>query len=84
MNPDVTLVIPTIPPRRDRLIEAVRSGLEQTHPPSMIIVANDVNGEGAPATRTRGLQHVGTEWTAFLDSDDVMYAEHLRTLMAIT
>lgn len=60
---------------------AVRSVFGQTRPPEAIIIENDTAKRGAPATRTAGLMKVTTEWTAFLDSDDVLLPRHLATLL---
>lgn len=80
MRTGVTLVVPTIPPRASMLARAVRSAVEQTRPPEFIFVVTDIEGEGAPATRTRGLEQVTTEWTAFLDDDDELLPQHLEKL----
>jgi glycosyltransferase involved in cell wall biosynthesis len=77
----VTLVIPTIPPRADLLCRAVRSATEQTRPFDCITIVCDTEGQGAPTTRTRGLQTVTTEWTAFLDDDDELLPQHLERLL---
>lgn len=81
MNRDVSVVIPTIAPRADMLQRAIRSVMDQSHPASMVIVVNDINGDGAPITRTRGLRQVCTTWTAFLDDDDELLPQHLEHLL---
>jgi hypothetical protein len=43
-------------------------------------VVVDENHDGAAKTRHRGLERVGTEWTAFLDDDDEMHDQHLVAL----
>lgn len=78
---DVTFVIPSIPPRSQLLIRALTSITEQTVQPAAIIVEIDHDGDGAPATRDRGLRKVTTEWVAFLDDDDWLKPEHLETLL---
>lgn len=83
MKPGVTVAIPTIPPRVDMLNRAVRSAMNQTAAPAAISVAIDTDHEGAGPTRTRALQAVETEWTAFLDDDDWMYDRHLETLLRV-
>lgn len=80
MRPGITVVIPTVLNRQDKLIAAIQSAENQTLPPEAIVVVIDKDGEGAAATRTRGLEMVQTEWTAFLDDDDVFYPIHLQTL----
>jgi hypothetical protein len=81
MTPGVTVVIPTIPPRAHLLARAAVSAMRQTRPPAAFSIAVDTDHEGAWATRNRALWNVGTEWTAFLDDDDEMYAFHLETLL---
>jgi len=64
------------------LARAVRSAVEQSRPPEFIFTVIDVEGEGAPVTRTRGLEQVTTEWVAFLDDDDELLPQHLQKLLA--
>lgn len=78
---DVTVVIPSIPPRGILLGRAVSSASTQTLPAKAISVAVDVDRQGAGPTRTRALNAATTEWVAFLDDDDEMYPFHLATLM---
>ncbi len=80
---DTTIVIPTIPPRAALLERAIRSTLAQTLPPAAIAIAIDHDHEGAGPTRTRALQQVTTEWTAFLDDDDELLPHHLEHLHAV-
>jgi glycosyltransferase involved in cell wall biosynthesis len=80
MTPGITVAIPSIPPRRKMLQEAVRSVTLQTLPAAAISVAVDVDRQGAPATRQRALDAVQTEWVAFLDDDDMFMREHLEKL----
>jgi hypothetical protein len=77
---DVTVVIPTIPPRHDLLMRAVSSALVQTHQAAAISIAIDNDREGAAATRQRALQAVETPWVAFLDDDDAFMPNHLESL----
>lgn len=81
MNTDVTVVIPTIPPRRAMLARAVRSAVRQTHPPAALSIATDIRKEGAPKTRQRGLEVVNTPLVAFLDDDDEFMPYHLAELV---
>lgn len=80
--PQITVAIPSIPPRRKMLGEAIRSVLNQTYPAAALSVAVDTQREGAPATRQRALDAVGTEWVAFLDDDDLFMNVHLDHLLA--
>jgi len=80
MKPGISVVIPTIPPRRVMLRRAMDSVSEQILWPQAVIVEPDVGRLGAAATRTLGLDKVNTEWVAFLDDDDEMLPQHLSTL----
>lgn len=77
---DITVVIPSIPPRADMLQRAISSVLAQTHRAAAIAVAIDTHREGAAVTRNRALQSVRTPWTAFLDDDDEFMPQHLEKL----
>jgi hypothetical protein len=80
----VTVVIPAHPARlaNGMLARAVTSVAAQTVPPAAVSVAVDLDGHGAARTRQRALDAVGTEWTAFLDSDDEFLPPHLDRLAA--
>lgn len=83
MGPDdITVVTPTIPPRRKMLARAVESIARQTRPAHALSVAVDVDREGAPATRQRALDAVRTPLVAFCDDDDVLMPFHLADLLA--
>lgn len=77
---DLTVVITTIPTRRDRLEIALNSVRNQTLLPADIIIQDDVNKLGAPFNRDAGLARVNTPYVAFLDDDDYFYVNHLETL----
>lgn len=81
MSGDVTVVIPTIPPRAAVLQRAVASVIAQYTMPAAIHVVSDRFGDGAPVTRHRGLMNVETEWVAFLDDDDEFLPYHLGLLL---
>lgn len=76
----ITVVIPSIPPRADRLEQALNSVRSQTLQPVDVIVSIDTKKLGAPKNRDNGLFQVKTEWTAFLDDDDFFYPTHLEDL----
>lgn len=78
---DVTVVIPTIPTRPNKLVRAVKSAATQTQRPSDISIAVDTDRRGSAATRNRALRRVTTAWVAFLDDDDYLYPEHLDVLL---
>jgi hypothetical protein len=79
LQPGITVVIPTIPPRKALLERAVRSVEAQIRRPDGIVILGDATHEGACATRNRALAKVETEWAAFLDDDDEFLPIHLRT-----
>lgn len=78
---DVTVVIPSIPPRRELLRRALDSVWAQSAPPAAVSVAIDYKHAGAAVTRNRALAGATTEWVAFLDDDDELYPHHLERLM---
>lgn len=83
---DITVVIPSIPPRASLLNRALSSVQLQTLPAGAISVAVDTERQGAAATRRRALAGATSAWTAFLDDDDEMRWEseyrHLELLAA--
>lgn len=81
---EITVAIPAHPARvvNGMLDRAVASVKAQLLPAADISIAIDEDGDGAAITRQRALNAVKTEWTAFLDSDDWFYPEHLRVLAA--
>lgn len=81
MRPGITVVIPSIPPRREQLRHAFESILGQTLMPAAVAIEIDDDHNGAAITRHRGLEQVRTEWTAFLDDDDVLDGDHLQLLL---
>ncbi len=80
-KPLVTIVTPTIKPRRGFLRRAVNSVMAQTYGVPPIEVAMDRTHEGAAVTRNRALMKVQTPWVAFLDDDDYLLPHHLQTLL---
>lgn len=81
MGSGVTIVIPSIPVRSTMLARALASVTAQTLPADAVIVEVDNDHTGAPDTRQRALEKSTTEWTAFLDDDDIMDPVHLATLL---
>lgn len=79
LDPGITVVIPTI--GRATAGDAVNSALNQTLRPAAVVLAVDTAHEGAATTRQEALVSVRTHWVAFLDDDDEMKPEHLKTLM---
>jgi glycosyltransferase involved in cell wall biosynthesis len=80
-NNDITVAIPSIPPRRALLSRAINSVADQTLHPVGLSIAMDWHKEGAAITRQRALDGVHTPWVAFLDDDDEFKADHLEKLM---
>lgn len=80
MSADVTVVIPTIPPRARLLQRALASVYAQTLTPRTVIIQTDLDREGSAVTRNRALDQVRTEWVAFLDDDDELLPHHLERL----
>ena len=86
-TPLVTVVIPTIKPRRGLLLRAVNSVLAQDlggYGKPAIEIAIDREHDGAAVTRNRALDKVQTPWVAFLDDDDYFLPNHLQTLIDAT
>ena len=82
VKPDVTVVIPTIGgDREDMFGRAVASAQAQTRP-CEILAQVDRDREGAATTRNRALEHVDTEFVAFLDDDDELLPLHLEVCVA--
>lgn len=77
---NITVAIPTIPPRAGMLRKAVSSVMGQTYPAAALSIAVDLHREGSAATRNRALAAVQTEWVAFLDDDDQLLPNHLQLL----
>lgn len=78
----ISVIVPTVAPRRAMLREALRSVADQAMPPAAIIIQDDVNREGAAATRQKAQDRVDTEWTCPLDDDDILYPQHCEVLLA--
>jgi hypothetical protein len=49
--------------------------------PEAVVVEYDYDHTGAAATKNRALGKVTTEWVTFVDDDDVLYPEHIETLL---
>lgn len=81
-HPGITVVTAAHPERvhSGLLNRAIRSVDGQTVPAAALAVAVDHERAGAAHTRQRALDMVGTEWVAFLDSDDEFLPVHLATL----
>lgn len=79
---DVTICIPTIPPRQDFLRRALISVHKQTYKCDTIVVT-DEHHEGAWATRNKAAAMAETEWIGFLDDDDILMDHHVEHLLGV-
>jgi GT2 family glycosyltransferase len=77
---DVTVVIPTIPPRAGMRIRAEQSAHAQTYRRKLLIQHDD-DREGSAATRNRALTHVTTEFVLWLDDDDELPPDAIQLLV---
>lgn len=80
MNNEVTVCIPSIPPRRDKLKRAVQSVMMQDTPVGLSVYI-DRGKRGAAYARDMALAGAGTEWVAFLDDDDEFDSDHVTSLL---
>lgn len=78
---DVTVCIPSIPPRAALLRRAVDSVLEQDMPVGLSVYV-DREKRGAAFARDMALAGAQTRWVAFLDDDDVLDPDHVRKLLS--
>ena len=81
MRPGVSVVVPSIPPRSELLVECLASVARQTYSPDAVIVVMDTDRSGAGLTRDRGLDKVDTEFVAFVDDDDLLDPSHIEKLV---
>jgi len=97
LQPGITVVTPTIPPRaiiQARQRESVLASMKYLGDrrseflarfPGFImryLAVPDMTHAGAAKTRHAGLMQVDTEWVAFLDDDDEMLPQHLYALFS--
>jgi glycosyltransferase involved in cell wall biosynthesis len=80
---EITAVIPVHLPNLNNgmYYRAMASVSAQSRAVDQISVALDRFHDGAAATRDRALSGITTEWTAFLDSDDQWYPDHIASLV---
>lgn len=81
MSPTVSVITPTIPPRRQLLTRAVDSIMAQTRPVDEIIIRSDLDRAGAAATRQLALDAVTTDWVVPLDDDDTFRDRGIEYLL---
>lgn len=82
MTSGISVIIPTVRPRRELLARALASVGRQTLQPDTIHVMDDPGTLGGAVNRQRGLDRVATEFTAPLDDDDEFLPQHLEVLAA--
>ena len=84
-RPGVTVLVAAHPSRlaSGLLTRALNSVYAQTHQPEVIVIVNDKQRIGAGHTRQQLLDHVQTEWIAWIDSDDEWETEHLAKCLYI-
>jgi glycosyltransferase involved in cell wall biosynthesis len=75
---NITVLIPTIPPRHELFLRALASVSSQTLPAAATVIETDTGRRGAAAARNRALEAVDTEFVAFLDDDDEFLPDHLK------
>ena len=80
----VAVCITSIPSRRKMLREAVDSAVRQVRVPDELHVSIDHVGVGAAANRNAAWRAASTEWIAFLDDDDLLFPQHLSTLLELS
>jgi hypothetical protein len=78
----VSVIIPTVAPRKNMLQRALDSVNAQTLQPAAVIIQEDADREGAAATRQRAQAQVTTEYTCPLDDDDELLPQHIEHLFA--
>lgn len=79
-NTKISVIIPSLPARKDMLGRALGSVYAQTFKAYETCVSVDTRGYGAAFTRQRALELAQGEWVAFLDDDDEFLPEHLFEL----
>ena len=82
---DITVMTPSIPARRDYLVEAIDSVMRQTAPPAAHLIGiTEVEDGPAMAqlvgTRNRLAEAAETTWVATLDDDDYYLPHHFATV----
>ena len=78
---DVTFITPTIPDRSELLADAIRSVDNQEIKAQGHIIGVDFTKKGPAYIRNLLSQSVETEWIAFLDDDDILYSNHISTIV---
>jgi glycosyltransferase involved in cell wall biosynthesis len=77
---EVTVITPTIPERTELLGQAIASVAKQNHPVKGHFIGVDLEREGPSPIRNRLINSIETEWTAFLDDDDILMPNHFEVM----
>ena len=78
----VSVITPAIPPRLDRLQQAMASVRGQRHPAMEHLIAIDNGRHGSAAMRNKLVRAASGDWIAPLDDDDYLLPNHLELLVA--
>lgn len=89
-----TAVVPSVSnvrPERVKMLERAMNSVVAQEEPTDWVVSFDEDHDpsgpfvpgGAARTRNAGIQAVDTEWTAFLDDDDVWYPHHVSRCLEL-
>lgn len=79
----VAVCVPTIPGRESLLERAVESARVQSHVPDEICIALDQDADGAATTRNRAWRLTDCDYVAFLDDDDELLPNHVKSLLRL-
>jgi glycosyltransferase involved in cell wall biosynthesis len=82
MRPSVAVITPSLPERTALLAECLSSVATQTVQPTEHLIGVDYQRRGPVAIRNELAASTQAEWLAFLDDDDLMYPNHLETLLS--
>lgn len=82
MASDLTVCVPTIPPRKPLLGRALQSILNQTVLPDSVAIAVDADHDGVWITRARAFTMADTRWVFSLDDDDELLPPALERFLA--
>lgn len=80
MNSRITVVTPSLPDRDDELVEAIMSVDAQTEPVAAHLILTDLKKHGPHWVRNTLIKDVKTEFTLFLDDDDVLDSDYIETV----
>lgn len=76
----ISVVTPTVPGREQLLKECAES-VARLNLPHLTML--DLTGDGPARIRNRLIDRVRTEWTLFLDDDDLLFPNYLDTVLPL-